>query len=155
MSNFDFNFMSCLFKFRDFFLPRKNILKEVGISPGSHVLDYGCGRSGLADQLPVARALKYDPAVEGYTELPGASVDLVVCTDVLEHIPEHHLPTVLTEIRSFSDLAVFTVAQKPAYFHLTNGDNCHCTCKPREWWEGVLLTFYKKIDDSSNAWSRH
>jgi ubiquinone/menaquinone biosynthesis C-methylase UbiE len=43
MSNFDFKFMSCGYKFRNFFLPRKNILKEVGIKPGFHVLDYGCG----------------------------------------------------------------------------------------------------------------
>jgi len=43
MSNFLFQFMSCGYKFRDFFLPRKNILEEVGIKPGFHVLDYGCG----------------------------------------------------------------------------------------------------------------
>ena len=43
MSNFDFRFMSLGFKFRDFFLPRENILKEVGIKPGFYILDYGCG----------------------------------------------------------------------------------------------------------------
>ena len=42
-SNLDFKFMTLGFKFRDFFLPRKNILKEVGIRPGFHVVDYGCG----------------------------------------------------------------------------------------------------------------
>ena len=43
MSNFDFKFMSFGYIFRDFFLPRKNVLKEVGIKPGSTVLDHGCG----------------------------------------------------------------------------------------------------------------
>jgi ubiquinone/menaquinone biosynthesis C-methylase UbiE len=43
MSNFDFKFMSLGYKFRDLRLPRLNILKEVGIKPGFHVLDYGCG----------------------------------------------------------------------------------------------------------------
>jgi ubiquinone/menaquinone biosynthesis C-methylase UbiE len=43
MSNFDFQFMSVGYKFRDFFLPRLNILKEVGIRPGFNVLDFGCG----------------------------------------------------------------------------------------------------------------
>jgi ubiquinone/menaquinone biosynthesis C-methylase UbiE len=43
MSDFHFKFMSFCFKFRDFILPRKNILKEVGIKLGFHVLDYGCG----------------------------------------------------------------------------------------------------------------
>jgi ubiquinone/menaquinone biosynthesis C-methylase UbiE len=42
-SDFHFKGMSFLFKIRDFFLPRKNVLREVGIKPGSHVLDYGCG----------------------------------------------------------------------------------------------------------------
>ena len=42
-SNLDFKFMALGFKFRDFFLPRRNILKEVGIRPGFYVLDYGCG----------------------------------------------------------------------------------------------------------------
>jgi ubiquinone/menaquinone biosynthesis C-methylase UbiE len=43
MSSFHFKFMSLGYQFRDFFLPRMNILKEVGIKPGFHVLDYGCG----------------------------------------------------------------------------------------------------------------
>ena len=41
--NWDFKLMSLTYKFRDLFLPRMNILKEVGIKPGLHVLDYGCG----------------------------------------------------------------------------------------------------------------
>ncbi len=43
MSGFHFKFMSLGYKFRDLRLPRLNILKEVGIKPGFHVLDYGCG----------------------------------------------------------------------------------------------------------------
>jgi len=43
MANLHFKFMSIGYKFRDFFLPRMNILKEVGIKTGFHVLDYGCG----------------------------------------------------------------------------------------------------------------
>ncbi len=43
MPNLGFRFMSLAFKFRDFLLPRKDVLKEVGIKPGFHILDYGCG----------------------------------------------------------------------------------------------------------------
>ncbi len=42
-SNFGFRVMSFIFKLRDFFLPRKDVLKEVGIKSGFSVLDYGCG----------------------------------------------------------------------------------------------------------------
>ena len=52
MSNFDFKFMSVGYIFRDFFRPRLNILKEVGIKAGFHVLDYGCGPGGYI--IPLA-----------------------------------------------------------------------------------------------------
>jgi ubiquinone/menaquinone biosynthesis C-methylase UbiE len=43
MSNFGFKTMAVTFKIRDFFKPRTNIVKEVGITEGFRVLDYGCG----------------------------------------------------------------------------------------------------------------
>ncbi len=43
MSGFAFKFMALGFRIRDFFLPRIDLLKEVGIGPGYRVLDYGCG----------------------------------------------------------------------------------------------------------------
>ena len=43
MSNFHFRFMSLGYKFRDYFRPREDVLREVGIGPGSRILDYGCG----------------------------------------------------------------------------------------------------------------
>ena len=43
MSYFGFRAMAFTFKIRDFFNPRLNIVKEVGIKEGFHVLDYGCG----------------------------------------------------------------------------------------------------------------
>jgi ubiquinone/menaquinone biosynthesis C-methylase UbiE len=42
-SNLDFRLMSLTYKFRDFIRPRMSILEDVGIKPGFHVLDYGCG----------------------------------------------------------------------------------------------------------------
>ena len=45
-SNLGFRMMSLMFAFRDFRLPRMEILKEVGIRDGSQVLDFGCGPGG-------------------------------------------------------------------------------------------------------------
>jgi ubiquinone/menaquinone biosynthesis C-methylase UbiE len=42
-SDSHFKIMSLNLKFRDLFLPRKNILKELDIKPGFYILDYGCG----------------------------------------------------------------------------------------------------------------
>jgi len=46
MSDLWFRLMASEFKIRDFFRPRKEIVKEVGIDEGFHVLDYGCGPGG-------------------------------------------------------------------------------------------------------------
>ena len=56
MSNFDFQFMSVGYKFRDLRLPRKNILEEVGIKPGFQVLDYGCGPGSYI--VPLAKLVE-------------------------------------------------------------------------------------------------
>lgn len=42
-SNFNFKIMAYMYKMRDFITPRIKVLEEIGIKPGSHVLDYGCG----------------------------------------------------------------------------------------------------------------
>lgn len=43
MSDLGFRAMAFTFKIRDFFRPRRDVVKEVGIKEGFHVLDFGCG----------------------------------------------------------------------------------------------------------------
>jgi ubiquinone/menaquinone biosynthesis C-methylase UbiE len=43
MYSFSFKFMNLMFKVRDFFRPRLDLLKEAEIEPGFCILDYGCG----------------------------------------------------------------------------------------------------------------
>jgi ubiquinone/menaquinone biosynthesis C-methylase UbiE len=43
MPDLHFRFMALGFRFRDLVKPRGDVLAEVGIQPGSRVLDYGCG----------------------------------------------------------------------------------------------------------------
>lgn len=50
-SDFHFKGMTLLFKIRDLFYPRAKVLNEVGIQPGSHVLDYGCGPGSYISPL--------------------------------------------------------------------------------------------------------
>jgi len=42
-SNLHFYLHVIFFRVRDFLFPRIHILKEAGIKPGFHVVDYGCG----------------------------------------------------------------------------------------------------------------
>ena len=43
MSDLGFRVMAFTFKLRDFFRPRRDIVKEAGIREGFRVLDFGCG----------------------------------------------------------------------------------------------------------------
>jgi ubiquinone/menaquinone biosynthesis C-methylase UbiE len=43
MPDLHFKFMSLGYKFRDLFMTPGGLLEEVGIRPGFHLLDYGCG----------------------------------------------------------------------------------------------------------------
>jgi ubiquinone/menaquinone biosynthesis C-methylase UbiE len=43
MNNFAFTCMAFVFRIRDFIKPPGQKLLEIGIRPGDHVLDYGCG----------------------------------------------------------------------------------------------------------------
>jgi 2-polyprenyl-3-methyl-5-hydroxy-6-metoxy-1,4-benzoquinol methylase len=58
------------------------------------VLDYGCGKGVLADQLNKLKHIsceKYDPAIPDYDVRPKKVFDCLINTDVLEHIPEDEL----------------------------------------------------------------
>jgi len=51
MSSPGFKLMSIMFKVRDLFRPRSDVLNEAGIEPGSVVLDFGCGPGGYIAPL--------------------------------------------------------------------------------------------------------
>lgn len=51
ISNIHFRLMTFAFFFRDFLIPRSNILKEAGIKPGMKVLDFGCGPGSYIPHL--------------------------------------------------------------------------------------------------------
>lgn len=77
----------------------------------------------------------YDPAVPGMDVLPRGQFDLVICSDVLEHIPEDELPDFIKTVFSkASRLVFFTVCCREAKKSLPDGRNVHVTIKPLEWW---------------------
>jgi ubiquinone/menaquinone biosynthesis C-methylase UbiE len=51
MSKVGFKLMTLVFRIRDLFRPRMDLLKEVGIEPGFCILDYGCGPGGYIAPL--------------------------------------------------------------------------------------------------------
>jgi hypothetical protein len=105
------------------------------------VLDYGCGKSTLAKNLPFA-IKQYDPAVTKYAELPEPA-DIVVCTDVLEHIEPECLDDVLTDLARLAKKGVYlTAATKPAQKKLSDGRNAHLIVEPGQWWLEKLMKYF-------------
>ena len=106
MSDSHFKFMSVGYKFRDLFLPRMNVLKEVGIKPGFYVLDYGCGPGGyiiaaaeLAGKSGKIYALDIHPlAIQRVQNMASkkqlANVE-TICSDCQTGLPDNSLDVVL------------------------------------------------------------
>jgi SAM-dependent methyltransferase len=131
--------------------------RHVGGDDGtpSRVLDFGCGKGDLLDLLRGAGmvAAGYDPALAGFARWPaGATFDLVVCTDVLEHLEEgtearRHggaegsgaLERACYLMRSTGAAAFFVAIHcAPAATILPDGSNAHCTVRPAAWWLNYL-----------------
>lgn len=118
------------------------------IGPVRRILDYGCGRSRLVDWLAKihdAEALRYDPAIADYAEPPKGKADLVICTDVMEHIPEDNIAKFVADIRSYSDNVFFNISCRKAVEVLPNGENAHCTVRPARWWGRTLRQDFPRL----------
>lgn len=98
------------------------------------ILDYGCGQQTLASSLPGLDVRGYDP---GIPELAGApvSADLVVTTDVLEHVEPDHIDEVIEHVFALAGRGVFHhIALTPAKRFLPDGRNAHLIVQPASWW---------------------
>ena len=98
------------------------------------MLDYGCGKAQFHDAS--WNAVKYDPAIPEFSTRPTGRFDLVISTDVLEHIPEEHIENTIADIFNYSDRWVFvSVCCREAKEILPNGMNAHATVKHESWWK--------------------
>jgi 2-polyprenyl-3-methyl-5-hydroxy-6-metoxy-1,4-benzoquinol methylase len=105
------------------------------------VLDYGCGKGYLAKALTFP-IWEYDPAVPNKAESPRPA-DLVVCTDVLEHIePENLLPVLADLRRCTRKMGYFIIHTGPSGKLLSDGRNAHLIQQDRAWWETQLAEFF-------------
>lgn len=102
------------------------------------ILDYGCGKGTLKTGMVKAgyqgSIHEYDPAIKGKDMLPKPA-DLVVCTDVLEHIEPEKLAAVLDHIFGLAKKAIFLViATRKANKTLPDGRNAHLIIQDAPWW---------------------
>lgn len=116
----------------------KNIIKD--FSP-KQMLDYGCGKMALKEALGVVEGyIPYDPAIEGLDATP-LPADLVVCTDVLEHVEPEYLDSVLNDLKRVTRrVGFFVVHTGQALNHLPDGRNAHLIQEPPAWWLPKILS---------------
>lgn len=114
-----------------------DVLAMMAEFKATSVLDYGCGKGIIKSCLgDVIR--EYDPAVEG-KDGPPEEADIVVCTDVLEHIEPEKLDNVLEHIRTLARKAVFVnISTAPAKKILADGRNAHLIVEDADWWRERL-----------------
>lgn len=113
------------------------------------LLDFGCG---MAFQYSRERVhllwgvdvpTLYDPASRFFSNVPPGTYHGVVCTDVLEHVPEEELEETARMLAGYTKRFAFvSVCSRPANLKLPNGSNAHCTVKPFEWWQEYLEPFF-------------
>ena len=111
-------------------------------------MDYGCGKGALIATLqkkyPQIAFWGYDPAIPGRDKIPVEKADLVINTDVLEHIPEEELPEVVEMISSISPYVFFNLFHGIAGTVLDNGENAHCTVKSQSWYIELFKKYFKQ-----------
>lgn len=115
------------------------------------ILDYGAGqgllkveldRLNTSGEIGIRQVVNYDPAVDAYNQKPDGWFDLVVCTDVLEHIEPEYLDNVLVEIYQYTRKAlVALIAFGPSGKFLSDGRNAHLIQESPNWWEEKIFDF--------------
>lgn len=98
------------------------------------ILDYGCGKRTLEATLGYF-IRNYDPAIPELSDPPQYPADILVCSDVLEHIEPEFLDAVLDDLKRLTRKVGFlVVATGPANKTLADGRNAHLIQEGPAWW---------------------
>lgn len=128
---------------------KDEIGKLISETGAKTLLDFGCGRGDayrsphkLHHQWGISRknVTLYDPSFKQYAGRPVGRSDIVVCSDVLEHIPEEGVDRFVADLFNHAKLAVWaSVCTRPARKCFPGTDiNLHCTVKPYQWWHDTF-----------------
>lgn len=127
------------------------------------LLDYGCGKAflyknsftiennrfnDLSEFWEIKDIHLYDPGVEEYSTYPNKKYDAVICTDVIEHIPEDDVINFIDNLFKLSNKFIFVViATIPASKYFEDGNNIHLCLKDESVWKDIFLNFENKYPE--------
>lgn len=102
------------------------------------LLDFGCGKGNLLKTLkesyPSMTILGYDPANPEY-DISIPIVDMIISTDVLEHIEHENINQVLEMFYLKAKYHYHLISCAPAKLILPDGRNAHLIQESAEWWK--------------------
>lgn len=104
------------------------------------ILDYGCGKAKLSE---VIECVNYDPAIPEYDNDPN-QCDLIISTDVLEHIEPEYIGNVLQHMKSkMKKAGYFVINTAPDNTKtLPDGSDPHQLVRDSEWWINTLSNYF-------------
>ena len=151
-------------------VPFISSIKDLVVSNKCETLfDYGCGKrlpytkdfkktdphneikyftKPVQDMWNIKEFFLYDPAYSEHDKLPTKKYDIVLCTDVLEHIPESDLDWVIREVLSYATKVAFiNVCSQEALKTFPTGKykgrNVHVSVFSHEWWINKFSTIWR------------
>jgi len=107
------------------------------------ILDFGCGKGTMKNYLEQRfdhiTVTEYDPGIPGKDTLPTGKFDMVMTSDVLEHVEPDLLDNVLKTLEDYTTFVLFNdIACSPTYktFHdgPYKGQDLHLTVEEPIWW---------------------
>lgn len=117
----------------------REMVQEEGFTS---ILDFACGKGTLAKALPDLPIAEYDPAIPGKEATPEPA-ELVICTDVLEHIEPQCLDAVLTDLaRVTKRKLLFDICIVPSVKKLPDGGQTHQILETPDWWKERIGRFF-------------
>lgn len=116
------------------------------------ILDYGCGQGSLRkgfkalfNDIPEGNPKAFDNMIVEYDagipdkddpSILEKKYDIVICSDVLEHIEPEYLEHNINTILNCADkIAFFAISTSLANAILPDGRNAHLIVKKGNWWE--------------------
>ena len=132
------------------------------------VLDYGCGMGQFvrvfemmgidafgSEPSEFALQYKFHPKISGVHLI--RDYDLILCMDVLEHVPIEEIDSFLKHMKNASTLNQFDIVFSICFKGTDDfeKDPTHITCRTREWWEYKLRKAGFLIFEPPKDWLWH